>query len=675
MMISFDNPVWWFLAAAPVPLLVHLVARTRPKERRFSSVVLLQELVGLQSRHARPQDIILLVLRTLLCLSLALAFLLPYYGGSREGEGGRALVLVLDDTASMGAADGQLVRMNAALGAAQSIVQNLAPNDRFNLATLAGYSHFIFDKPESARPLILRELARTQSRAAAAGDVRETLTAALTQVRNLPEEVQGQVLLISDFQTSGMKSALDALEIRDSEFCCVNVAQTSSVENTSVAAMRMTPAKPLPGQKVTLRVELRHYQGAAPRRGTVPLNVSLSAGNVRLSHPCELTCGSNSVVQFELVAPETPGDWLLSAGIEPDSYSGDNVRHLVVPVADKLDCVTIAADRAHLGFMQRALENTPFLRTLHLPAIPENRADFVVWHAPGADDVAAIQRRLAAGETVLIVPDMQKDAALTPLLKGEQGYLSGETRTDGESWQVSKGDINDDSFSLFDENALAQELQKAGMYSRLGADIQKLLPPSAKVLLSYRDSVPALVRVPMGCSNLLIWNMPVTARYSRLGFSPMFLPLLAEQFLHARSGTNDSELIAGRDFLLFELPLGVEPSTVRLLAEDGSELPVKSYAAQLQSEQPALPGVYRWVAGDTVLHTVAVNFPATESDLQTFTPSVNAPVMEARAATDNSAFTGRIPLWPWLLASALLFFMMELLICRRPVAKKNHIFS
>lgn len=673
MMISFDNPVWWFVAAAAVPLLVHLVARTRPKERRFSSVVLLQELVRLQSRHARPKDIILLVLRTLLCLCLALAFLLPYYGGSRDGEGGRALVLVLDDTASMGAADGQQVRMNAALSAAQSIVQNLAPNDRFNLATLAGYSHFVFDKPEGARPLILRELARTQSRAAAAGDVRETLTSALTQVRNLPENVRGQVLLISDFQTVGMKDVLDTLEIRDGELCCVNVAQTSAVENTSVTAMRMIPAKPLPGQKVTLQVALRHYQGAASSSGIVPLNVSLTAGNVRLSHPCELSCGSSSVVKFELIAPETPGDWLISAGIEPDSYPGDNVRHLVVPVADKLDCVTIAADRAHLGFMQRALENTPFLRTLHLPAIPESKADFVVWHAPGADDVDAIQHRLTAGETVLIVPDMRKDAALIPLLKGEKGYLTGELRTDGDSWQLSMGDKDDTSFSLFDENALAQELQKAGLYSRLGADIQQVLPPSARVLLSYQDSVPALVRVPMGRSNLLIWNMPVTARYSRLGFSPMFLPLLAEQLFHARSSTDDSELIAGRDYLLFEHPLGVEPSTVRLLAEDGSELPVKAYAAQLQSEQPAMPGVYHWVAGDTVLHTVAVNFPATESDLQTFTPSVNAPVMEAQAAADSSAFTGRLPLWPWLLVLAFLFFLVELLICHRPVIKKNHI--
>lgn len=672
MMISFDNPVWWFAAAALVPLLVHLVARTRPKERRFSSVALLQELVKLQSRHARPKDMLLLVLRTLLCLSLVLAFLLPYYGGSRDGEGGRALVLVLDDTASMGAADGQQVRMNAALAAAQSIVHQLAPNDRFNLATLAGDAHFVFDKPESARPLILRELARTQSRAAAAGDVSETLTAALSQVRNLPDNVLGQVLLISDFQTTGMKDALDTLEVRDGELCCINVAQTNAVENMAVAAMRMTPAEPLPGQRVTLQVELRHYQGASPRSGTVPLNVSLAAGNLPLSHPCELSYGSSSVVQFDLIAPETPGDWLLSAGIEPDSYSGDNIRHLVVPVADKLDCLTIAADRAHMGFMQRALENIPFLRTLHLPAIPETESDFVVWLAPGADDVAAIQSRLAAGETVLIIPDMQKDSALIPLLTGETGTLAGETRTDGESWRVGISDTDDASFRIFDENLLDQELQKSGMYSRLGVDIQKILPSSARVLLSYQDSVPALVRVPMGRSHLLIWNMPVTARYSRLGFSPMFLPILAEQLIHARSSTDDSELIAGRDFLLFNFPLGVEPSSVHLLALDGSELSVKAHATQLQSEQTAMPGVYRWVAGDKVLRTVAVNFPSTESDLQTFTPSVNAPVIEAQTAADSSAFSGRLALWPWLLAAALLFFILELLICRRPVAKKTH---
>ena len=672
MMISFDNPVWWFVAAALVPLLVHLVARTRPKERRFSSVVLLQELVQLQSRHARPKDMILLVLRTLLCLCLALTFLLPYYGGSRDGEGGQALVLVLDDTASMGAADGQQVRMNAALAAAQSIVQQLAPNDRFNLTTLAGDSHFVFDSPESARPLILRELARIQSRSAAAGDVCAGLTSALTQLRQLPDNVSGQVLLISDFQTSGMKSALDDLEIRDGELCCINVAQTTAVENMAVAAMRMTPAEPLPGQKVKLQVELRHYQGASPRSGSVPLNVSLSAGNVRLSHPCELACGGSSVVQFELMAPESPGDWLLSARIEPDSYSGDNTRHLVVPVADKLDCLTIATDRAHLGFLQRALENIPFLRTLHLPAISETESDFVVWLAPGADDVAAIQSRLAAGETVLIVPDMQKETALGPLLKGESGYLTGETRTDGESWHVCIGDSDDASFRLFDENFLSQELKKAGMYSRLGGDIKAVLPPSARVLLSYEDSVPALIRVPVGRSNLLIWNMPVTARYSRLGFSPMFLPMLAEQLIHARGTSDDSELIAGRDYLLYELPLGVEPSSVHLLAEDGSELPVKAHAAQLQSEQPAMPGVYRWVTGDTVLHTVAVNFPSTESDLQSFTPSVNAPVIEAQTVSDSSAFTGRVALWPWLLAAALLFFILELLICRRLVAEKTH---
>lgn len=33
MMVSFDNPAWWLLGGALVPVLVHLIARTRPKDR------------------------------------------------------------------------------------------------------------------------------------------------------------------------------------------------------------------------------------------------------------------------------------------------------------------------------------------------------------------------------------------------------------------------------------------------------------------------------------------------------------------------------------------------------------------------------------------------------------------------------------------------------------------
>ncbi len=674
MNISFDNPVWWLMAAALVPLVVHLVARTRPKERRFSSVLLLKELVRLQTRRARPKDWLLLLLRTLLCACVAGAFLLPHLGGDAEGGQGRTLVIVLDDTASMGAADGQQVRMNRALEVAQAAVRSLAPADRANLVTLSGYPRFLFDRPESARPLLLRELARTQSRPAASAGVAEALATARRQLDALPEGAEGKLLLISDFQTTTMQEAVAALAESD-DLCCVNVAQTSAVENTSVTSMSLTPAKPLPGQKVTLTVGLQHRQGAVAREGRVPLSVTLSAGNLRLSQPCELPCGGQTQVRFELTAPQEAGDWCLTARTEADVYPGDNTRYLIVPVADKLDCLVIASDRTHVGFMLRALENIPFLRTLYLPSLPETPADFVVWHAPVAADVPAIQERLAAGETVLIVPDLAQDTALKPLLTGKEGSVAGELRTDGGYWLLSECAVDDESFELFERAALDSWLQ-AGIYRRLGAELVPLAG-SGKVLMRYAGddgaaaTLPALLRWQKGAGTLLLWNMPVTARDSRQGFSPLYLPLLAEQLNHARGAAVQDEPVAGQDFLQFLLPTGVSAGDVRLLNEAGEALPLAARHNSLRCEQVAMPGVYRWMVGEQLLRTVAVNFPSEESDLRSFTPEVAGEMFTADAAVEGVALAARVPLWPWLLAAAFALFVLELLICRSPRAAQH----
>lgn len=659
MNFSFDNPLWWLMTAALVPLLVHLVARTRPKERRFSSVELLHVLVRRQARHARPKDWLLLLLRTLCCACLGAAFLLPYMGGGDEEEGGQALILVLDNTASMGAADGQQVRMNRALELAGAVVRSLESRTRVNMVTLAAYPNFLFEQPEAARPVLLRELARTQSQAAASADVEGALKAAYRQLNELPETVQGRLLIISDFQSSVMEKPMAQLA-GDARVDCVSVAQTSSVENISVDSLSLTPARPLPGQKVSLRVALRHREGPSPREGHVAMSVSIEAGNLRLSQPCELSRGGRCEVQFELSAPTEPGDWLLTARTESDAYPGDNVRHLVVSVADKLDCLVIASDRAHAGFMLRALEHMPFLRTLCLPSVPDQAADFVVWHAPTADDVPLIQERLAAGETVLVVPDMVKDTALHPLLTGQKKILDGEVLTDGRAWQTLVAAQDDASFALFGSEAL-RSWEQEGVYSRV-KDVP--LTTGATVLMKYPDGVPALVRRAVGQGVLLVWNMPVTARHSRQGFSPLFLPMLAEQLRHARGASSDAELVAGQDYPELKLPVGVAPADVRLINQDGQELPIVIGAATVRGEQPVMPGVYRWYAGEELLATIAVNFPREESELSSFTPESTSSVLSVSEAAEQVITPTRVALWPWSLLAALIFFILELIISR-----------
>ena len=673
MNISFDNPSWWLLAAAVVPLVVHLVARTHPAERRFSSVRLLQELVRLQTRRARPKDWLLLLLRTLLCACVAGAFLLPYIGGG-EGGGGRAMVIVLDNTASMGATDGQQVRMNRALEVAQAAVRSLAPGDCANMVTLAGYPEFVFDRPESARPLLLRALARTQSLPIASAGVAEALSTARRQLSELPEEMAGQLLLISDFQTSTMQQAM-AEVAGDKNLACVNVAQTTAVENTAVVEMALAPAKPLPGQKVTLSVKLQHRQGAVQREGMVPLSVTLSAGNLRLSQPCELPCGGEETVTFALEAPTQEGDWLLTAQTEADAYPGDNTRYLVAPVAEKLDCLAIAADRLHMGFLLRALENIPFLRTLYLPSLPESSADFVVWNAPTAEDVPAIRERLEAGETVLLVPDFVNDTALLPLLTEKGGAIKGETRTDGSFWVPEICEVDDASFAVFGREVLARGIQE-GVYQRLG-DGLAAVNSGGKVLMRYPveepsdKPVPALLRKSVGKGCLLVWNMPVTARNSRQGFSPLFLPMLAEQLLHARGNANMAEPVAGQDYLQMVPPVGVAARELRLLNSDGEEQPLVLQGKTVRSERVAVPGIYYWQAGEKTLRTVAVNFPREESDLRSFVPVSAGETFSVQNAAQAVAARPRVALWPWLLGAAYLLFVLELIICRPAVAAKH----
>lgn len=679
MMLSFDNPAWWLLAAALVPLLVHLVARTRPKERPFSSLLLLQELLRRHLRCSRPRDWLLLLLRTMACLCLALAFLLPRWGGGEQGEGGRALLVVLDDTASMAAADGQQVRMNKAIEVARMAVSSLSSADRVNIARLAGRPRFLFGSPQSARPLVMRELAQAQSLPLASAAPEETLLEACRQLRSLPEGVQGRLLVISDFQERTMKKPWEALlaEGKGLDIRCVSVAQAEEVGNTAVTGFTLVPARPLPGQEVTATVQVRHGGGGQTEsRPPDTVLVTLEAGDMRLSQPCPLDGEGRGEVRFSLQAPGEGALWSLAARVEGDAFPGDDVRYLAVPVAGKLDCFALASDRVQLGFMLRALEHIPFLRVLSLPALPESRADILVWNAPAAEDVPVLVERLTEGATVLVVPDLVRDAACSPLLYGKPGVFEGEWREDGLCWnlqagQGAQGDDGElgDCFSLLSADAF-RSLCASGIYTRLGKGFGAGLPGDVSVLLAYGDGVPALLRRPVGRGCLLVWNMPVDSRMNRLGFSPFFLPLLAETLKYSRRGQGE-EAASSPGFLSRSLPAAIDPASVRLLSPEGKEVPLvyASHAGKASWPTAASwvpPGIYRWMAGDKEWAASAVNFPLEESDLRSFRPPAakdGVAFLSAGEALQEASPATSVELWPWLLGASFLLLLSDLLIC------------
>jgi hypothetical protein len=86
-----------------------------------------------------------------------------------------------------------------------------------------------------------------------------------------------------------------------------------------------------------------------------------------------------------------------------------------------------------------------------------------------------------------------------------------------------------------------------------------------------------------------------------------------------------------------------------------------------QANSPATPGLYRWqISGQTIAFT-AVNFPESESDLRPLdaTPAFGTLDASDDALVRQATLAQGLPLWPWLVVTALVMLALECLFLAR----------
>src|SRR5262245_44618105 len=102
--MSFLNPLFLLgLAAVAVPVIVHLVRRTRAPRVEFPSLMFVRRIPQRTIRRRRMQNLLLFALRCLAFMLLVFAFVRPYFGNSQieANRGQRANVILFDNSFSM----------------------------------------------------------------------------------------------------------------------------------------------------------------------------------------------------------------------------------------------------------------------------------------------------------------------------------------------------------------------------------------------------------------------------------------------------------------------------------------------------------------------------------------------------------------------------------------------
>src|SRR5499426_3468220 len=202
MSVFFLHPIYLFgLAAASLPILIHLLNRRRLKRIRFPAVRFILLSQKRISRSYRLRHWILLALRTLAVVFLALLLANPIFqtgAGLFAGGGPVALVILLDNSLSMtwsGDGDG----FKQAKEAARLLISALNDGDRAALlpTNIEGREPF---RLKGQKDVLLKELESIEI-----ADGTANLSAALAKAYELLQEPAGQkeIRVITDMGLTG----------------------------------------------------------------------------------------------------------------------------------------------------------------------------------------------------------------------------------------------------------------------------------------------------------------------------------------------------------------------------------------------------------------------------------------------------------------------------------------
>ncbi|HEY7479659.1 MAG TPA: BatA domain-containing protein [Gemmatimonadales bacterium] len=378
-MIGFLHPwVLFGLAAAGIPVLLHLLARREPPTVVFPAVRYLITTTQEHQRRLKLQNLFLLLVRTLLVVALVLAAAgptLPLRGV--PGHSPSALVLVVDNSPSSGAVVGGSPRLAQLREAARGVLARATPGDALWLLTADGVPQRGDAGSLTAQ---LDELVVSPHRL--------DLGSALTLGREMVEADSrpGEVVLLSDLQASAVSPARGGAPV------LVGRPDTPPPPNVGIAQVQTGP-QPWSSEGGRITVALAGDSGLA-----VPLTARLG------ERPPRQALG-HAGAAASLSLPGVPsGWWKLMAELAPDELRADDRRVGVVRVAPVARVAWDSAGR----------------------------------HVAAACEVLAANRRIARGDEVTIGLGRGSSVVQPPEDPAELGALNRALAARGVAWSYAR---------------------------------------------------------------------------------------------------------------------------------------------------------------------------------------------------------------------------------------------
>ena len=340
------------LAAAGIPLLLHLLNLRKLRVVDFGSIRFLLELQQKQVRRLKLQQILLLILRTLIVVFAVLALARPTIETSLPvlSSAARASVVILvDNSASMEGADGRGPRLDQAKKAARQIIDGLRDGDEVVVLPMVGGD--VDRRRDMTRTF---DAARQQVERLSVSDGTANIIDALRSVRSLLDNAlhaHREVYVISDAQRSQtLRRQNDTGRVLEKDVTVFLVRigegesgleQNMSVDSVAVVTKLLQADKPVEFEAVIRNGSSRDVSGAL---------VSLSFNGTRVAQKA-IDVPANGTRTVVLAAiPNRQGAFAAAVELESDAIDRDNMRWagVTIPRRSRL-CLVGPGERVQLA--------------------------------------------------------------------------------------------------------------------------------------------------------------------------------------------------------------------------------------------------------------------------------------------------------------------------------------
>lgn len=352
--MSLLNPLLAIGASALlIPLLIHIFNRSRFRTIEWGAMHLLESVISQNRRRLRIDQLILLLIRCLIPAVLAVCLARPVLTGSGLlGDAPVALVVVLDNSYSMEAADPGGTRFTAAVESACRVIGELPRGSQVAVVLSGGRPTPLFDTPLADLQTVIRRL-RQQQAGLGASDMPGSLELAADLLESMPA-VRRQILVLSDYQPAdwnslagGPAAALQKrLQNADIPTQLLLLAGTPArpdarPDNITVESLQL-PQQPIGvGQEFSVQARLKSYSGQDLENAAVSLTLD---GQPISTVQTSLKSGGTADVLFRCRS-EAAGSHVLTVAVAADDLlPADNLRSAAIDLLDTVKVLLIDGD-------------------------------------------------------------------------------------------------------------------------------------------------------------------------------------------------------------------------------------------------------------------------------------------------------------------------------------------